>query len=869
MKKLLLLTLGLSLGLLAAQSPILPRAHSPLQYRFRLSEAQVQQVLTKGLDALSHQDLPAPIDSLHQTETFHSERWPYGYYLLSQAAGNQEQRELVSVYRWQAYVVNNERELMLAVYDSSGQAITTATVALDGKAIPFDAVSQTYRLAKRRREGLLRITHQGYRDYYHIEARRGKITLSGIGLRIAWTPPVRWLWRPPYRLVADVVRSFQRYQPYGWVNRVVKPFTHDYWDQRRRDRHRGYLALDKPKHRPGDTVRIKAVLMTRHGKPYANPLGLYLRKNDGKQVRLAELSPYRPGAYRFTWLPHDSLALRQGSRYTLSLRDHHGTTLLMHPFYYQDYELSGTKASFRVSENSHHRGQPSTLSARLFDENNLNLPGARVKLTLRSSSSPEQFAPRVFVPKVLWTHEQALDPIGETEIVLPDSIFPAADLAYELQAELLSADGEREVQVEQMHAVYDRCWLKLEERGDSLYGQVSGCANGPVQAELVTVFSGGEVFHQTLSLPFARAISPQATAYQLTQGARRADFAPARDQVQTAARRTVDSLFVRIANPQSLPLWYELFRGKTRSVARGQVASLDLAMAAHSRQPYFLSVSYLWRGQIQKKEYRLDLEPHRLQVDFEAHENLYPGQTTELALRVQDYRGQPVADADVLAFAYTSKFDQQATPYIPSVAHQVKQRRSYNSFSVDRSKAQGPTELDYQHWRGRYGLDSLQAYQFLYPDERLFRYLTVAPDSFTQLAAYVMDSGAIEPVLISYVDAQPHYLDVALNQAGYTQPIDSGWHSLRLRTQTHVIRIDSVYVPQGHLLLLSVDQDQFPQSDEQLEPMITRAEARNLGRYLMPVQVFDLPYYAYVQQGQRTFPLYHDHQSRRQSFAGT
>lgn len=841
--------------LLTPQSEVLPPARSPLTYLHRLSDEQVQVVLREGLSALPSAALATPQDS--STEVPPTPTEP-GYYLLSYATGHQEQRDLLTVYRWQAYVVNNERDLMVAVYDAAGNPLTDAKVTLEDKLLPFDSLSQTYRLPKSRREGLLRVDYAGYRDYYRIEARRSRLTLLRIAQRVAWTPPIRWIWRVPYRFVADAVKSLRWRSAQGWVRWVVQPFTPDFW---RRD-YRGYLALDKPKHRPGDTVHLKALLMRPNGKPLNRPLTLYLRKNYGRSTfPIAELTPYRPGAYRYTWLPHDSLELRQGEQMFLYLRGKRGRSYFRTSFHYQDYELKSTDASFSVSQNLHHRGETVTLRAHMYDENHLNEPGARVRLSARTQGEATPQAARVFVPQTLWIKEQVLDPLGPTEILLPDSLFPAAHLRYQLMVEFLSADGERIVETEAMVFRYDTCWLVLEERGDSLWAYRQGCPSDSDSAELLTYLPGQRRLTQTVPLPWRQPITAQAQRYRLRQGERTADLLPEQALVQISAQHRADSLRVRIDNPRGLPLWYQLWEGKKKSLARGQVRQLDRRWTVKPRETYFLTVAYLWRGAMQKKEYRLAPEPHRLRVEFDAPEKIYPGQTTELALRVQDFRGQPVADADVLAYGFTSKFDQSGAS-IPPVKHKVTQRRSYNHFSATRPDASQRAALDYVHWRERYGLDSLQAYRFLYPADSLFAYATVAPDSFTQLAAYVVDSGVIEPVLVSYVDAQPHYVNAALNPYGYTQPIDSGWHHLRLRTAGYLIEVDSVYVPQGHLLLLSLDQQTFARSFPQEDATLSLTEARQLSRYLMPIQPMAPPAYAYVQQRGRNFPLHHSRISR-------
>ncbi len=853
MKQLLLSLLSLILiGNHYALAQPIPKAQSPWRYAFKLSEESILKVLENGVGSPQISVLGQPVDST-QEESPKSLTSP-GYYLWVRGVGGQETRELISVYRWHAYVVNNDRDLMIAVFDSAGKTISEAELTIGKTRLPFDPQSQTYRIKKSRREGLLQVTHQGYRDYYQLDARKGKITLLRIGKRLLYIPPISWVWWFPYRFVSDVVKSIQNYYPQGWVRWVSNRFDPEYYREKRERNYQGYLALDKPRHRPGDSVRIKAVLLDKKARPVEHLLKLYLVEGYRERKFIAELPPYRPGCYQFSWLPHDSLQLKLDQRYQLQLLDPKETKALSEYFRYEEYELSGLEAQFELTEKIQHRGQSLTLTARLFDENRLNVPGAKLKLAVMPGKVRSQVPERLFIPDVLWEHEQTLDPLGETIIQLSDSVFPSADLSYELIAEFFTVDGERIEKRESISFLNHTYWLSLEEKGDSLRGFWMGKNPPQTTATLISDLATGQYIEEQVPLPFQRPLDLKVDRYTLIEGVEQASLQPSSSQVQVASQWIADTLTIQMDNPLGLPIWYQLFQGKNNSLTGYTMGELDTVWVTSPRKDYFLSVSYLWRGEIVKKEYHLGFDAEKLEVEIQTPAKVYPGQTVELAVAVKDAEGRPIPNVDVLAYGLTSKFDP-SLPTIPNLGPPVTQRKSFNTFQLDQSEGQGRAPLDYAHWQSQFRLDSLLAYQFLYPGDSLFTYAVPTSDSSTQLALYAIDSGRVQPSLWMYLDGKPFYLDLADNRFGYTQPVNPGWHQAKLYTYTHRITLDSFFIPKDHLFILSLDQDQFQGSQARTFKQVSDYEVRQLAAHLMPAERFPESSHAYLKQGPRIFPM--------------
>src|ERR1700712_1368826 len=123
----------------------------------------------------------------------------------------------------------------------------------------------------------------------------------------------------------------------------------------------------------------------------------------------------------------------------------------------------------------HNRGNPLAIYLKATDENDLAVPDGRVHILIRPDtySNASFHAAQVFLPDTLWNYTQALEPLGETKIIIPDSIFPAASFSYEIQCIFLNGDNEYQTQTvsesfqDSKRSIYftaDKDSLQIEQR---------------------------------------------------------------------------------------------------------------------------------------------------------------------------------------------------------------------------------------------------------------------------------------------------------------------------------------------------------------------------------------------------------------------
>jgi len=321
--------------------------------------------------------------------------------------------------------------LAVLVHDSLGNSIADAEVRLKGRKATYDPVTQTYRLKKTPRKGLLTVSLNGFTLFEKLEMEEGYTYDQSFISKVIHAPPIRFIWRPFY----DVYNSLRWHGPQGWVGRVFSLFDSRY----RRSfssKYRGYLITNKPMYQPGDTVRYKAFVVEEDGEPVKERVLLQLSSYGEQKKSLGEMQPFREGAYEGYFVLHDSLKLELDKSYTLALfkPGKKEKQYISGSFRYEDYELKENSYTLALKYKEHQAGQENSLMLRGTNANGLNLLDARVEVALLTKEVVSSEAPVLFIPDTLWVHQQPLDAVGETIITIPDSVFPKASLNYTVTA---------------------------------------------------------------------------------------------------------------------------------------------------------------------------------------------------------------------------------------------------------------------------------------------------------------------------------------------------------------------------------------------------------------------------------------------------
>ncbi len=406
-------------------------------YIFRITDADARKIYASGNDRWLKQDkyFHTLVDSFPLYTEYSGKLQP-GHYLKVSVKKNQIEVSVISVLNVNVQVVNNNTDLCVQVYDSSGLLVHDAEVKADGKHMKYDDSVKGFLLKKSDRNGILEVNYNGITSLFNLSkdhnlslARKFEsMLLIGTPLKFVWVP-VKFLVMAPVITVRDLIngnsysigselRSF-------WVRHG---FTRNNYNGHQK---KGYFVFNKVKYLPGDTVKFKAFLVSRKGKPLNKELELKIGK-DRNDMNLGSIKPIHPGNYNGRFVLADSFDLDLDRNYSLCLNKGKWTTFSSGTFRYEDYELKNLSLTVRPDTSAQIRGREFRIHIRATDENNLNIQDGRIELTVKCNDIIKQFDKNVFLRDTLFSKKLKLEQSGETLIAIPDSIFPGANFSYSI-----------------------------------------------------------------------------------------------------------------------------------------------------------------------------------------------------------------------------------------------------------------------------------------------------------------------------------------------------------------------------------------------------------------------------------------------------
>ena len=429
-------------------------AESQITLVYKITDAEAGKLYRGKQKSLNEKMFHHCVYSLRGIADVLHSGYPNGHYLLVNAQGNRLHFKLVSIVPFEHRMLNNQRDISLAVFDRvTGKIVTDAKVKVDNKRLRFDTKTQTYRRTKTDKQGMLSIETEGMTAYYTVSRKYNvnwwKRTKSGL-----WNAQVvKYVSRPVIFVTSipmDTYRSIRYRRPVGSIYSIQKPFSDIYrsisWGEPEGWIEKligyaydeGFMVFSKPKYRPGDTIRFKAYIANGKGKPMKDSLHVYLFAD--KERKIGTIAPYRPGFYTMEFVPKADYGMKLDKRYRLRLANQ--KTWQYGDFYYEDYELKSVEYHIRSEKTEYLSHEDVCFYAKAVDENNMPVMDARVELTLLTESIRDFNGNMVRVPDVLWRKELTLDPIGETKIVVPDSIFPDASIEVKMTASFSNSDNQ-------------------------------------------------------------------------------------------------------------------------------------------------------------------------------------------------------------------------------------------------------------------------------------------------------------------------------------------------------------------------------------------------------------------------------------------
>jgi TonB-dependent SusC/RagA subfamily outer membrane receptor len=816
-----------------AQKPLTnSRQSSYYTYLYKINDADLlkryQQPDTDPKDT----ELKHPVDSF-KTGKYWENKLPAGNYYKVYAEKNRLVYKLIENHSAFLRVLANTNELQFSLADKVGNAVTGAQVTVNGKPVIYDVKAGVYRCAHPGKHALLIARYAGVSNFYKLGEDNDEVHHTYLYM----------LWKK----IAGWFKKDRR--------NTYKPDKPNLYNS--------FMLTNKPKYKPRDTVKFKAFILLEKSKRPVSDQKLLVRlsrnyySDDDSKV-IGYVSNYRPGGFEGNIVLADSLGLRLDNNYVITLEnpltatynadDHteeqnrefnRKNKLARVNFKYEEYELKSTQFAMRTDKKEHGPGNLLAIYLKATDENSLPVPDGRVNLVLTTNNFQSSKLASVFVPDTLWQHKVTLEPVGETRVLVPDSIFPKADINYQINANFLNSSNESQSAYQHIKYTYERYHIKLDIEKDSLIAKAYEWGK---EVKLPALISATNDDDDTLSnvkvmLPARLKINPYAHEYAAETDS--AYDAIELDELQAnlnlSGYRTADSVFVQVANPRRIPFWYSLYDGK-KIVDAGYADTLDYRRKHTGSNNLTFVCNYVWAGKMRSSNYTLVYQDKLLNINVQQPLSVYPGQQVKTEIEIKDAKGKPVANTDVTAWSVTRKFTNYNLPNVPYMGKARPYIRFKDNLPLDELN-DGNIKLNWNRWSREIGLDSIAYFRFTHPHE-VYQIAEPAPDQITQIAPFVTDSGEVVPVHILYIDERPVYFSQAEQLQQYSFRVNPGRHSLRFRTQKKSILVDTIIVEKGKKLIISFNANALADKNIHVLPMpdtLAYDEAGMLNKYMIQV----------------------------------
>jgi len=831
------------------------RTTSPFTYIFSITEKQALDLIRKSSTGKDQELFRTVVDSFPTGTKFKGKLKP-GNYVTAYVETDKVRVLYNSIPNVHLAVIDNKTDLIIQVRDSTGHVIEDAVVQRGMRNIPYDPSTGAYRMAKSNSKGILSVTHEGVSSLFRLDRTLNNSSLRRNSRKLAYSTPVKYVWVPVKTVVMlpwDAVRSAIRGYGFGtargvwWsIKRAIEPGPYS-----------GFMLFNKPKYMPGDTVMMKAyVLSGKNKKPYQGETDLKILLTDPyRQFKLATLKPYTPGGYTHSFVLSDTLGLRLDNDYSITLSPaNRSRALISGSFMYEYYDLRSLKLVVRTPDSVQYRGRPFIVGLKALNENDMILPDARVTLHILRDRVNEIPGPSLPVKDTLAVIRENLRPAGETVVMIPDSIFPAANMTCRIVAIANTSDNESVTETKSMTFIDRKEEICYSTRADSIkfYLKVNGTETER-EAELITSDAfGNKKPASKISLPWQIKTDPFITDYAITSGNARRTVETSELPHGIAPRtfRKADSVFISVTSNTGLAFSYFIY-DINREVARGTAETLEFRERVTSDRKWYLSLSYLWGGVMNNSIYEISRDISKLNILAEQPDKIIPGKETAITLTVTDAKGSPVRNTDITAFSITRKFGYNL-PALPFLAKPRKSKEQINSFRTSTPNAPYLAhQLEYDWWNAKAGLDTVEYFRFRYHPEEIAIFHCDMGDSITQFAPFIFRDG--QPVRINQisVDHRPVYIDFASANQPYSFRVDTGYHFISIRTPEAIYEADSVRFERGRKLVLSIRDTEMPEGyyKKDASPKMQVSEQRRIANYVMPYRTLFENNVAYLQQG--------------------
>jgi len=572
--------------------------------------------------------------NFYTDSVFYYDSLPKGYYLTLKAQNNNIAFSSFESPYFQVRSAGYNREVWIIVNDYLGNLVTDAEVTIKNKKYQYREDCGCYPVPPREVNDTVIITKGEYFSMKRLYANDAP--------------------RPSYR------DSQIKYSRSGMAGLRILP---------------GYVAFNQPKYHLLDTVKSKAFLVDEKGRPWKKKMKVRVVDSDNlnSSTPYRNLNPVSDGAYVWEFVIPDTFLIDKN--YSVEYRTKNNTLLKREPFRVEDYTLAKVTYNARVKKDYFKKNDPVTMYLKATDANNLPLLDANYDLKIYLQNMTDFYGKTFFLPDS-WFNEfyaknQTLDVSGETEILLPDSMFGNAILNFRAYAHLSNLENESADFT--MLFTYDANNenYTLEISGDSVKADFFFLSkpDNSKSATLISYYNYQEIEKKIVKLPYSEKLNYAATRYVLTDDkgkTLREIYTPEKinELMFVTGKRTHDSIYISLKNDLKLPVSYQLFKDK-KKFKSGRSDALSYVTADESLDSYYVIYSFRWKNTDYTLEKSFHIQEKKLNVLIDQPEIIFPGARVPVSVKVTDYKNNPVENVNLTAWSVNAQFGDIPLPVLP------------------------------------------------------------------------------------------------------------------------------------------------------------------------------------------------------------
>jgi alpha-2-macroglobulin len=803
-----------------------PQQYSSRNLVYRVSNDEARKIFTK-LPAWDSLWLHTPVQA-YQSD-FDQHTLPPGHYLFVRA-----QQEKVVVRAWSnpgftPLLLQTRSGVEIRVTDTLGQPIRDAVVTLGKKSLVFDAKTQTYRLKKRKKGGIVEISVGTMTAFYELNKddqfsptaeRRARWSLIPLG-RLVMKPRIKvqyWRYKMRYGYGAGekIAALFRQNRPGSiWLN--------------------GYAAFSKPIYRPGDTLEVKFWVTDPKGRPWNKPATLRLT---GKNKKLSEVSvlPEKPGVFTHKMPLGDSLTLDQNYYIQLRSRGYWREKgwlkrrrrveySFSSDFRYEDYVLDELVYTATQGKDMYTKGDTVRYRLSAFTTNQQPVPDGTYSVVVMSRELSDFGPGELYLPDTLWRSTGHLAVSGYTDLAIPPRFFPEGN--YDLQTHIYFLSGSGEMKKKELSAKVKQVLPPLEANAEK--GWLTAHWNHPDslgKKVVMRVFTPDTQKDTVVNLPFLMKIRPEIASFRINDKGNYPVSVNVNDGdhgLVFGHQRLSDTLVFAAQNPQRVPLVYRIFRRNTllsEGTATDSTWTWSTTDITHDYTVYY---AYTWAGERQTFEDKSLFFEKALNVSLEAPVRVEPGEIAQIKVSVTNPDQRPIAGADITAGGYNSQFGDKKPYSVPRISNKKdKIPRLYPLWEdlecLNSTLFYVPLSAQWYH---RLALDTIPFYQLrkvapsgpsaftlvqniappVFSKPNPAQALPPERDSFflqqPQFSPFVINNHVAEPVYMVWVDEMLVYYYGATQYNPYSFYGKIGRQNIRVRTPKGEFFLDNVHMKAG------------------------------------------------------------------------